>query len=204
MCILRIYVLSDKGGMYYITVVSAVNRFFLGWGAIGFFDWLSIHYNYIRRFIMKKLSSLLLSATLVASIIPVTSASASDSDQYTSTSTPVSAGHSTTLQSSTSQASVNYHSIRFSIDFMDTIMAGDSEPRGQFYRAVEEAIGAPVIFYDFWSDHIIIKVMDKQLSPEEAEVVKNKLNSLKWINETYGIPLDQDIITDIHWFDRWS
>ncbi|MDN4618100.1 hypothetical protein QCD85_08320 [Paenibacillus sp. PsM32] len=153
---------------------------------------------------MKKLSFLLLSATLFASILPVTSASASDSDLYNSTSTPPSTGTTSSVQSSTSQASVNYHSIRFSIDFMDTIMAGDSEPRGQFYRAVEDAIGAPVIFYDFWSDYIVIKVMDKQLSPEEAEVVKNKLNSLKWINETYGIPLDQDIITDIHWFDRWS
>ncbi|TKJ89553.1 hypothetical protein PaeCFBP13512_15670 [Paenibacillus sp. CFBP13512] len=154
---------------------------------------------------MKKLSSVLLSATLFASILPMTLVSAADIDQSQVVSSPATTGdQAQSLQSSSAQASVNYHSIRFSIDFMDTIMAGDSEPRGRFFQAVEEAIGAPVIFYDFWSEFIVIKVMDKQLSPEEAEVVKNKLNSLKWINETYGIPLEQDIITDIHWFDRWS
>lgn len=156
---------------------------------------------------MKKLSFLLLSASLFALTANAAPTSAADTQksQPLSTSTSPTTNHPTTaLQATASQASVNYHSIRFSIDFMDTIMAGDSEPRGRFYQAVEEAIGAPVIFYDFWSDYIVIKVMDKQLSPEEAEVVKNKLNSLKWINETYGIPLDQDIITDIHWFDRWS
>lgn len=38
MCIVRIYVLSDKGGMHYITVVSAISTVVIGLDATGIFS----------------------------------------------------------------------------------------------------------------------------------------------------------------------
>ncbi len=132
---------------------------------------------------------------------------ASASEQSTPDSTPLSA-FSTNLTSPKLLSAVygqeEYHSVRFSVDFMETIMAGDSEPRGRFYQALQEAIGAPVIYYDFWNDYIVLKVIDKKITPEEAEVIKAKMNSLDWLYDTYNVPRDQEFITDIYWFDRWS
>ncbi|MFD1887834.1 hypothetical protein [Paenibacillus wenxiniae] len=110
----------------------------------------------------------------------------------------------TALQAKPAYGQEYYHSVVFSFDFMETIMAGDSEPRVLFYQALEKEIGAPVIFYDFWSQNIIIKIIDKKLTPEEAKAIKDKMNSLDWLYDTYDIPRDQEFITDIHWFDRWS
>lgn len=154
---------------------------------------------------MKNWSALLLSASLLAITVNAASASPDDLQKSDSASSTAAVSHeAAAVASSRYQGVENYHSVRFSIDFMDTIMAGDSEPRVRFYQALEQAIGAPVIFYDFWSDHIIIKVIDKELTPEEAKVVKDKINSLEWLHETYGVPMDQEIITDIYWFDRWA
>ncbi len=158
-----------------------------------------------RRFKMKKRSVILLASSLFAftsnGIVAV--AAAHPATEETSVTLPV-AHQQTAPQLHAAQGQEYYHSVRFSIDFMETIMAGDSEPRGRFYQALQEAIGAPVIFYDFWNDYIVIKIIDKKLTPEEAEIIKNKINSLDWLYDTYGVPRDQEFITDIHWFDRWS
>ncbi|ANF97032.1 hypothetical protein [Paenibacillus bovis] len=154
---------------------------------------------------MKKWSALVLSVSLLAISLGTASASAAEVEKSNAVSSTAPNSHqAAAVQSSRYQGVENYHSVRFSIDFMETIMAGDSEPRGRFYQALEGAIGAPVIFYDFWNDHIIIKVIDKELTPEEAKVVKDKINSLQWLHETYNVPMDQEIITDIYWFDRWA
>lgn len=147
----------------------------------------------------------MLSISMLVITIGGTSASAANikkSDLLSSTA--VTSNQVSTVQAAPMVESINYHSVRFSIDFMETIMAGKSEPRVRFYKALEAAIGARVIFDDFWSDHIVIEVIDKQLTPEEAKVVKDKINSLQWLHETYNVPMDQEIITDIYWFDRWS
>jgi len=156
-------------------------------------------------FFMFKWSTFMLSASLLAVTASSSSVYAAEVERSSSVSSTVPSSYeAAAVQSSSYQGVENYHSVRFSIDFMDTIMAGGSEPRGRFYQALQEAIGARVIFYDFWSDHIIIKVIDKELTPEEAKVVKDKMNSLQWLHETYGVPMDQEIITDIYWFDRWA
>ncbi len=137
-------------------------------------------------------------------MIASASSSTDDAAQTPSVSTPLPAGGATALQAKPASGTEYYHSVVFSVDFMETIMAGDSEPRGRFYQALQQAIGAPVIFYDFWNDYIVIKIIDKKLTPAEAEAIKDQINSLDWIYDTYDIPRDQEFITDIHWFDRWS
>ncbi|WP_458122369.1 hypothetical protein [Paenibacillus sp. Z6-24] len=154
---------------------------------------------------MKKRFALLLPAALLAVTMSTTSIAAADLQPSDSvSSTAANSSQAALVHASVSQGAENYHSIHFSINFMDTIMLGDTEVRGRFYQALEEAIGAPVIFYDFWNDRIIIKVIDKQLSPEEAEAVKDKINSMEWLHEAYEIPMNQEIITGIYWFDRWA
>ncbi len=137
-------------------------------------------------------------------MIAAASSSTDDAAQPPSVSTPLPAAGATALQAKPASGTEYYHSVVFSVDFMETIMAGDSEPRGRFYQALQQAIGAPVIFYDFWNDYIVIKIIDKKLTPAEAEAIKDQINSLDWIYDTYDIPRDQEFITDIHWFDRWS
>ncbi|MCL9662666.1 hypothetical protein L2089_18415 [Paenibacillus hunanensis] len=137
-------------------------------------------------------------------MIAAASSSTDDAAQPPSVSTPLPAAGATALQAKPASGTEYYHSVVFSVDFMETIMTGDSEPRGRFYQALQQAIGAPVIFYDFWNDYIVIKIIDKKLTPAEAEAIKDQINSLDWIYDTYDIPRDQEFITDIHWFDRWS
>ncbi len=137
-------------------------------------------------------------------MIVAASSSTDDAAQPPSVSTPLPAAGATALQAKPASGTEYYHSVVFSVDFMETIMTGDSEPRGRFYQALQQAIGAPVIFYDFWNDYIVIKIIDKKLTPAEAEAIKDQINSLDWIYDTYDIPRDQEFITDIHWFDRWS
>ncbi len=157
---------------------------------------------------MKKWIIALFSAALLMGMsnemIAAASSSTDDAAQPPSVSTPLPAAGATALQAKPASGTEYYHSVVFSVDFMETIMAGDSEPRGRFYQALQQAIGAPVIFYDFWNDYIVIKIIDKKLTPAEAEAIKDQINSLDWIYDTYDIPRDQEFITDIHWFDRWS
>lgn len=153
---------------------------------------------------MTKWSAFMLSVSLLAVTVSATSASAANAKSDSVSSTAANRHQASSVQASVSQGEENYHSVHFSFDFMDTIMLGDTDVRGRFYQALEEAIGAPVIFYDFWNDRIIIKVIDKQLSPEEAKAVKDKINSLEWLHEAYEVPMNQEIITDIYWFDRWE
>ncbi len=44
----------------------------------------------------------------------------------------------------------------------------------------------------FWNDYIVLKVIDKKITPEEAEVIKAKMNSLDWLYDTYNVPRDQE------------